>query len=114
MGTQKREIIQHLLNCVAECEHCITACLNEEDAAAFAHCIALNRDCMDICSQSDRLLQRDSEIAYQFLVLCEEVCRKCAEECKKHAQHDHCQQCADACLKCADACHAHHQPITQD
>lgn len=114
MGTSEKEIIRNLLNCVAECEHCLTACLNEADITPFKRCIALIRDCIDICSQTDRLLQRDSEIAYQFLVLCEEVCRKCAEECKKHAHHEHCRRCAEVCLACAHICHEHHEPILQD
>jgi len=114
METQQyRELIQKLLDCVSACDHCATASLQEENAAHLADCIRLTRDCADICSQSDRLLQRDSEIALQFLLLCEEICRKCAEECSKH-DHEHCQKCAEVCIACADVCHNHHEPITQD
>ncbi|MFS2189122.1 four-helix bundle copper-binding protein [Mucilaginibacter sp. P25] len=108
-----RVIIQKLLDCALACEHCATACLHEEDVKMMANCISLDRDCADICVQGARLLQRDSVIAHQYLVLCEEICRLCAAECGKH-QHDHCQECAKACIDCAEACHAHHEPITQD
>ena len=108
-----RVIIQKLLDCALACEHCATACLHEEDVKMMANCISLDRDCADICVQGARLLQRDSVIAHQYLVLCEEICRLCAAECSKH-QHDHCQECAKACIDCAEACHAHHEPITQD
>jgi hypothetical protein len=106
-------LIQKLLNCVLACEHCATACLDEEDVQMMTACIKLDRDCADICAQAARLLQRDSVIAHQYLVLCEEICRLCADECGKH-DHEHCRQCAEACQICADACHEHHQPIIQD
>lgn len=108
-----QQLIEKLLNCISACEHCATACLHEDDVQMMTRCISLDWDCADICAQATRLLQRDSEIGHQYLLLCEEICRLCAEECGKH-QHDHCQQCAEACRICADACHQHHQPITQD
>ena len=106
-------LIQKLVDCMLSCENCATACLHEENVGAMVRCISLDRDCADICSMAARLLQRNSEMGHQYLVLCEEICRMCAAECGKH-QMPHCQQCAQACLTCAEACHAHHQPITQD
>jgi hypothetical protein len=108
-----QQLIQKLLNCVLACEHCASACLKESDVQMMTQCISLDRDCADICAQAARLLQRDSVIAHQYLVLCEEICRLCADECGKH-DHEHCRQCAEACRVCAEACHEHHQPITQD
>lgn len=106
-------LIQQLLECALACEHCATSCLQEEDVKMMAPCIKLDRDCSDICVQAARLLQRESDIAHQYLLLCEEICRMCGEECSKH-EAEHCQQCAAACKACAEACHAHHTPITQD
>lgn len=106
-------LIKQLLDCALACEHCASACLKEDDVAMMTGCIALDRDCADICTAAARLLQRGSMIAHQFLVLCEEICRACAKECGQH-QNDHCQRCAQACLLCAEACHAHHQPVNQD
>ncbi|MBS7564368.1 four-helix bundle copper-binding protein [Mucilaginibacter sp. Bleaf8] len=110
---QYQDVIQKLIDCALACENCASACLQEEDVKMMAGCIRLDRDCADICSQAARLLQRQSDIALQYLLLCEEICRQCAAECGKH-QHDHCQQCALACLVCAEACHAHHQPVNQN
>ena len=107
-----QELIQKLLNCALTCEHCATSCLQEEDVAMMANCISLDRDCSDICFQAARLLQRESQIGRQFLVLCEKICRMCAEECSQH-DDEHCQRCAEACRACADACHQHHQPMEQ-
>lgn len=107
------ELIEKLLNCALACEHCATMCLQEEDVKMMAGCIRLDRDCVDICLQAARLLRRDSRLALQYLLICEEACRLCAEECNKH-QHDHCQVCAAACTACADACHEYHQPINQN
>lgn len=106
-------LIKKLFDCVLACENCATACLHEDDVKDMARCIALDRDCADICAQAARLLQRNSAIGHQYLVICEEICRMCGEECGKH-EHDHCKQCAEACMTCADACHVHHEPVTQD
>lgn len=106
-------LIQALLDCALACEHCASSCLKEEDINMMIDCIKLDRDCADICTQAARLLQRDSVIAHQYLLLCEEICRLCAEECGKH-DHEHCRQCAVACEECAEACHANHEPINQD
>lgn len=107
-----QQLIQTILDCALACEACATACLKEDDVKMMAACIALDRDCADICTQAARLLQRDSKIAHQYLLLCEEICRMCGDECAKH-KADHCRKCAEACRKCAEACHAHHEPITQ-
>jgi hypothetical protein len=112
MNNQYQDVIQKLLDCALACEKCATACLHEEDVKMMAPCILLDRDCADICLQAARLLQRGSDIALQYLLICEEICRKCGEECSRH-QHEHCQQCAQACLTCAEACHMHHQRISQ-
>jgi hypothetical protein len=109
---QYSELIQKLWNCTLACEACAAACLNEEDIARMRACIKLDRDCADICNQAVRLLQRESAMAKQFLLLCEEICQLCADECGKH-EHDHCQRCAAACRDCAAACHENHEAILQ-
>ncbi|QPH37673.1 four-helix bundle copper-binding protein [Pedobacter endophyticus] len=106
-------LIQTLLDCALACEYCASSCLQEDDVKMMADCIKLDRDCSDICMLAARLLQRDSNIARQYLLLCEEICRACAAECAKH-EHEHCKQCAEACQKCAEACHANHGDIQQD
>ena len=111
MGKYK-ELIKKLLNCALACENCATLCLQEEDVKMMTRCISLDRDCADICLQAVRLLQRDSQLALQYLLICEEACRLCAEECSKH-NHDHCKTCAAACIECAEACHENHEPIAQ-
>lgn len=106
-------LIQTLLDCALACEYCASSCLEEEHVKMMTSCIKLDRDCADICLQAARLLQRNSVIAYQYLLLCEEICRLCAEECGKH-DHKHCKACAEACIKCADACHKNHEAIHQN
>ncbi|WP_295770788.1 four-helix bundle copper-binding protein [uncultured Mucilaginibacter sp.] len=113
MEMKHEDLVQKLLNCALACESCATACLHEDDVQMMTRCITLDRDCADICLLAARLLQRDSGLALQYLLICEEACRLCADECAKH-EHDHCKRCAEACRECAEACHAHHQPVTQD
>jgi len=106
-GHNHASLIQTLLECAKECEQCAAACLEENDVTAMAHCIELDRDCADICFLAAKLLIRDSEIAHEYLAVCEAMCRKCAEECSLH-EHEHCKRCAEACRRCERACHEHH------
>jgi hypothetical protein len=113
MENQTNGLVQVLLDCAMACEYCAHACLQEPDTQKMSNCISLDTDCADICTQAARLIGRNSVIAMQYLILCEEICRMCADECGKH-DHDHCRRCAEACRICADACHTHHEPIHQD
>ncbi|WP_192823221.1 four-helix bundle copper-binding protein [Rufibacter sp. LB8] len=101
--TQNRTVLDALHECILACEHCATACLQEEHAHMMARCIQLDRDCADICRLTSALLARGSEHGKHLLKECIEVCEACAAECGKH-DHDHCQACAEACRKCAEAC----------
>ena len=76
-----KELLQQLIECALTCEECQAACLNEENITLLARCIELDRDCADICLQASRLVQRDSEIANEYLAVCEQICRMCAEVC---------------------------------
>ena len=105
-------IIKTLLDCAMTCENAAEACLMENNIKSMSRCIELDRDCADICIQAARLLQRDSEIGYQYLVLCEEICRMCAVESRKYAHIKACKVCADLCERCADVCHMNHAEIT--
>lgn len=102
-NSQNRSAIDALQECILACEHCATACLQEEDVKMMARCIMLDRDCADICRLTMTLLARGSEHGKHLLRECMEVCEACAAECAKH-QHDHCQQCAEACRRCVEAC----------
>ena len=98
-----KSCIEACLKCMEECEHCASACLHEEDVKMMARCIALDRDCADICATAARWMARDSEFANAICRQCAEVCRACGAECRKHKM-DHCQRCADACDACAEEC----------
>lgn len=108
---QDDALVQTLIDCARACEYCATACLSEEDVKMMARCIALDRDCADLCFQAARLLERNSEVGHAFLSVCEQICRLCAEECGKH-DHEHCRACAEACRACAEACHQHHGKVS--
>jgi len=101
---KNRELIDGLNNCVAECNHCATACLNEENVKSLAICIKLNIDCAQVCQLTTSLIARSSEHANHLLEECAEICEKCAVECERHSDMEHCRQCAEACRACAEAC----------
>ena len=100
------QLIATLHNCASECNHCATACLNEQDVKMFAKCIKLDIDCAEICNLTASLLARGSEHGDHLKQECQEICDACAEECEKHAQMgmEHCRKCAEVCRASADAC----------
>lgn len=102
------QLIAALNKCAAECNHCASACLDEQDVKMLAKCIKLDIDCADICNLTASLIARRSEHGRHLLKECAEVCNACAEECEKHAKMgmEHCRICAEACRACADACRA--------
>ncbi|HEX2960500.1 MAG TPA: four-helix bundle copper-binding protein [Ignavibacteriales bacterium] len=80
----------------------------------LARCIKLDMDCADICYEGARLIQRNSEIAQQFMSLCEKICTMCGDECQKHTHMKHCQQCAESCRKCVEECRNYHTANVTD
>ena len=100
-----KPLLDALNNCAAECNHCTSACLEEQDVKMLAKCISLDMDCAAICTLTASLIARGSEHGKHLLKECAEVCNACADECEKHADHmDHCKKCAEACRACATAC----------
>ena len=101
-----RSLLEALARCIANCEYCSDACLDEDNIKMMVPCIRLDRDCADICRTFYGYLARNSPHAKHLVNECIEICQKCHDECAKH-QHDHCQQCAQACQECLEACRAY-------
>jgi hypothetical protein len=89
------------LACSVACEMCIASCIKEERS----DCIALCRDCADICSLYARFEARASNYYPDLRILCAEICRACSAQCLKHAEHSaSCKACSEACRRCAAFC----------
>ena len=101
---ENQSLITVLNNCAAVCNHCITACLEEEDVKMLANCIKLDIDCAEICSLTAAFVVRGSAHASHLMAECADICNNCADECEKHSHMEHCKECADACRICAEAC----------
>lgn len=101
---QNAGLIDALNTCSAECSHCATACLEEQDVNMLIRCIKLDMDCAEICSLASSYVARGSAYTQQILHECAEICEACAEECEKHAHMEHCRSCAEACRHCAEVC----------
>ena len=97
-------LITTLNNCAAVCNHCITACLEEDDVKMLANCIKLDIDCAEMCNFTAGLIARGSAHASHLMAECADICNACADECEKHTHMEHCKECAEACRKCAEAC----------
>ena len=103
---EHQQHITILNECAAACNHCATACLEEQDVQMLTRCIKLDLDCADICTLTATFLARGSEHAMHIMKECAEICNACAEECEKHSDMEHCQECADVCRRCAEECSA--------
>ena len=94
--------------CASECDHCATACLQEDDVKKMAKCIQLDRYCADICRMAASFMAKadgfgGEKYARQLCGLCAAICEDCGAECDKHDE-EHCKKCAEACRKCAEEC----------
>jgi len=103
---QNQGLIEALAKCAAECNHCATACLDEQDVKMLARCIKLDIDCAEICALAASYVSRGSEHAQHILNECAEICEACATECEKHSHMEHCKRCAEECRSCAEICHS--------
>ncbi len=111
MENNSKELLQKLLDCSITCEACAASCLEEPEIENLGRCIALDRDCADICMQAARLIKRDSEVLSHYLKVCEDICRLCADECSKHSHMEHCRKCEEICRDCADLCHENYSTL---
>lgn len=100
---KNQELLNAMAQCIASCNYCADACLDEDNVKKMVSCIRTDRDCADICNAAMLLVARDSSDAGKIVKLCAEYCRSCEQECRQH-EAKHCQECAEACRKCAEAC----------
>lgn len=96
--------IDACLACAIECDHCASACLNEQNVQDMVACIKLDMDCALICSLAAKLMASGSEYSQDICVLCAKICRDCEKECEKHQHMEHCKRCSEACRRCAEEC----------
>lgn len=99
-----RSCIEACFLCAAECEHCATECLKEDDIKLMSLCIALDRECAVVCTAAVRLMSMGGPHAAALCQSCAEVCDACAEECERFPEMDHCVRCATICRRCAEEC----------
>ena len=103
-NSQYKPIIEALVACAAECEHCATACLQEEDVKMMSRCIQLDMECAAICYAAAQVMSMNGQYSEEICRICADICFACAEECQKHAHMEHCRNCAEACRNCAEEC----------
>jgi hypothetical protein len=97
--------IEACLKCAAICNHCSSACLQEEDVKMMARCIQLDMECAALCYAAAQVMSLGGNSAKELCRICMDACIACAEECDKHAPHmRHCKECAEACRTCAEEC----------
>jgi len=85
-----KECIDECLKCMIACNHCYSACLDEDHVGMMKECIRLDRECADICEFAAHAMSMNSKYAKEICLACAEACEACGNECQKH-DHEHCQ-----------------------
>ena len=98
-----KNFVDACLACAIECEVCASNGINLNDKNHLK-CIALCRDCADICALCARFAARGSSFCDALCKLCADLCIACAAECEKLSAHDFYKKNAEACRKCAAEC----------
>ena len=102
---QTHILLESLMKCIAACERCADACL-EEPGSEHIDVLRLDRDCADLCTITARFIGRGSAYAQDLLLLCTSLCKACEKECRKHDDPLF-QECAAACRECRLNCEAY-------
>ncbi|HET8885655.1 MAG TPA: four-helix bundle copper-binding protein [Salinimicrobium sp.] len=101
---KNEDLIKTLYDCVAHCNNCADACLDEENVKMMIGCIRLDRICAATCTATAEALSVKTKADITgMLKACADICEKCSNECAKH-EAQHCKDCAEACKRCAEAC----------
>jgi hypothetical protein len=96
-----QDLIETLLDSAIVCERCAN---RSQQDNIMQRCMQLNRDAVELFKQAVKLLKHESEIAPQYVQLCEEMSKMCIEECNTNMNIDYVKACADACSQCAEVC----------
>ncbi len=102
----KEMLLEKLAACIAACNHCADACLEEEHVQHMINCIRTDRVCAAVCTAVHQVAATRYSNMVDLLEVCIRICGECAAECEKH-EHDHCRECARACRECAEACRSY-------
>ena len=102
MHHEHKSCIDACLECALECQHCGTACIDENRPESAKLCL----QCADICYAAAAAMGGGAQYAQALCGICAETCDNCASECEKHAEVEHCRHCAEVCRRCADECRA--------
>ncbi len=97
-----RSCIGGCVRCAQECEHCATACLQEDDVKQMARASPGCRLRGDLLGHGE-LHESRIRIRPGDLPRLRRDLHACGDECPKHDM-DHCQRCAKACHDCAEEC----------
>ena len=96
-------MLKELAACSTLCNINYHTFLAAEGLDETARCIALCRECADICLLTASLISRNSENAERFIAVCADICEMCADECAKH-NYAQSMKCAQVCRKCVEMC----------
>ena len=100
MHTEHKSCFDACVECAAECQHCGSACIDENRPETAK----LTLQCAEICYSSAISMGAGASYSKAICGVCAEVCDDCAAECEKYSSIEHCRRCAEACHRCAEEC----------
>lgn len=103
MDSSAKKVVKKISECQAVCNYCFDSCLHEEHVAMMTKCIALDKECAEICSLAVSSICSSASLVKEVMKLCVKACESCAKECEKH-DNSHCRECAKVCRGCAEEC----------
>lgn len=91
-------------DCARTCNETLAYCLEQGGDHVEAEHIKSMIDCIDVCTVTARLHERESPLHKQAMELCAQACKTCEESCEEFEGDETMQLCADTCRQCYEHC----------
>jgi hypothetical protein len=93
-----------MADCASVCNETLAYCLDQGGDHVESEHLKAMIDCIDICTVTARLYERESPLHQQAMELCAQACKTCEESCEEFSDDEAMQLCADTCRQCYEHC----------
>lgn len=95
-----------IADCARTCNETLSYCLEQGGEHVAAEHLKSMIDCIDVCTTTARLDERESPLHKQAMELCAEACKACEESCEQFEGDVRMTECANVCRQCYEHCAA--------
>lgn len=93
-----------IADCARVCNETLSYCLQQSGDHVKAEHLKAMIDCIDVCTVTARLHERESPLHQKAMELCAQACKTCEESCEEFKDDETMQLCADTCRQCYEHC----------